>query len=603
MRIVALIFMLLAAVSTWCQDVSFSVQAPAQAIQGQRFTVTYRLVNADVQVHTGPQLKGCKLLYGPGVSTMVSSTFNGRQQTQRVVQEYTFTYLAESAGTVTVPAMSLNISGTTYKSKPCNITILPSNSPQRGQGNAGAAAPQQQSGTVAKIQPSDLIVTVTMSKDKVYVQEAVIATIKVYTKYNILSFRATTLPTFDGFLSEELPVNEQPKLEHFRGSNYYSAVLKRCLLFPQKEGKLTINSGSYDVTLETYEEISNGYFITRRPIEKNITTKSNSLSVNVTPLPQPAPVGFNGAVGTNFSVSTSLEPSVLHTNEAATYKFQVKGTGNIKYLTAPDIDFGSGVDEFEPETESDASFNGTTNTGTYTISYTIEPQQVGTLEIAQRNFVYFNPLTGKYITVEVPGISRKVARGLSAPASSGNTSVIKGPEDILHIKTIHLSDLEKEPQRTFYTVIYILCYIVAAFLLVMAALIYRRSIKLNADVAGRRTAKASKLAHKRLRNARIQMDRHNNEEFYSVLAAAMWGYLGDKLHIASSALTRENISEKLTRYGASPELVSKTIQVLDDCEMARFTPNHSDTEVSQLYNSAVEVINSLESTKGTLKNN
>lgn len=90
----------------------------------------------------------------------------------------------------------------------------------------------------------------------------------MYTKHNISSFRATTLPQFDGFISEELPVgSNEAQMEHFRGENYYSAVLKMPTL-PSKAGTLTINSGRYDVTLETYEPISNGFFVTYRPIEQ-----------------------------------------------------------------------------------------------------------------------------------------------------------------------------------------------------------------------------------------------------------------------------------------------------------------------------------------------
>jgi hypothetical protein len=37
--------------------------------------------------------------------------------------------------------------------------------------------------------------------------------------------------------------------------------------------------------------------------------------------------------------------------------------------------------------------------------------------------------------------------------------------------------------------------------------------------------------------------------------------------------------------------------VLDESEMARFTPEHSDTEVSTLYQNATDVINGLEATK------
>lgn len=580
-----------------------SVQAPGQVIQGRNFTVTFRLINGEGSVSQGPELKGCVLRYGPALSTMQSYEMVNGKTSSTVIRDFSFTYYAEKAGTVTVPSISVNVGGKTLKTQAKTITILPPDKSQQqaqdSRQSAGNGAPAQSvnSGNVKKISPNDLIVTVTLSKNHIYEQEAVIATIKVYTKHSITSFRATTLPSFDGFLSEELEVKEQPKIEHFRGDNYYSAVLKRCLLYPQKDGTLTINSGRYDVTLETYEEISNGFFITRRPIEQNITTVSNKVSVKVSPLPQPKPADFSGAVG-KFSVSTNLEPQKMHTNEAATYTLVVNGTGNIKYLKVPDIDFGPGVEEYDPESESDAHFNGSDMTGTFTATYTIVPQQVGELNVAGSKFVYFDPSTGKYVSLDIPSYNRHVAKGAaSASAAVQQTGIDKSMDDILYIKALKKNELRDEHERAFYTWFYLLCYLLVAGALIATILVYRRQLKLNADVAGRRTARANRVANKRLKLARAEMQRHNNDEFYTALSAALWGYISDKLGIPSSALTRDNVSEKLAEAGASEQLIEQTIHVIDECEMARFTPEHSDTEVSILYQNATDVINGLEATK------
>ncbi len=580
---------------------SLVVQAPGQVVQGRNFTVTFRLVNAEGSVSQGPELKGCVLRYGPALSTMESHEFINGKSSSTVIRDYSFTYYAEKAGTVTVPSISVSSGGKTLKSQPKTITILPpdKSAQQDSRQSAGNGAPAQNAGqgTVKKINPNDLIVTVTLSKNHIYEQEAVIATIKVYTKHNITSFRATTLPSFDGFLSEELEVKEQPKLEHFRGDNYYSAVLKRCLLYPQKDGTLTINSGRYDVTLETYEEISNGFFITRRPIEQNITTVSNKVSVNVSPLPKPQPADFSGAVG-KFSVSTSLEPQTLRTNEAATFSYVVKGSGNIKYLKTPDLDFGPGVEEYDPESESDAHFTGSDMSGTFTATYTIVPQQVGEFNLAASKFVYFDPEKRQYVSLDIPAYNRRVAKGTATAATAvQQTGIDKSMDDILYIKPLKKGELVDEHIRTFNTSLYWLLYALVAAALITTIVVYRRQLKLNADVAGRRTARANRVANKRLKLARNEMQRHNNDAFYTALSAALWGYISDKLGIPSSALTRDNVSEKLAEAGASEELIEKTINVIDDCEMARFTPEHSDTEVSTMYQNATDVINGLEATK------
>lgn len=582
------------------QQPSVSVHAPGQVVQGRNFTVTIRVQNANAQVNNGPELKGCTLRFGPAVSTMESHEYVNGRASSTYIRDYSFTYYAEKAGSVTIPSISVNADGKTLKTQPRTLTILPPDKADRqAQQNAGAPAG---GGTVrsnaGRARANDLIVTVTMSKNHIYEQEAIIATIKVYTKHNISSFRATTLPSFDGFLSEELDVREEPKIEHFRGDNYYSVVLKRCLLYPQKSGTLTVNSGRYDVTLETYEEISNGFFITRRPVQQNITTSSNKVSVVVSPLPSPQPANFSGAVG-SFKASVNLEPSLLRTNDAATYTYTVTGTGNIKYLKAPDMDFGPNVEEYEPETESDAHFNGKDMTGTFTAKYTIVPQQVGQLKIPAEEFVYFNPQSKKYVTVSLPGFDKKVIKG----SDSAQSAVVqqktgdKTLDDILYIKPLKSSDLEKDASRTFHSWYYILCYIIIFAGLIFAIIVYRRYVKINSNATLRRTARANKVAGKRLRQAREYMQAHKNDEFYASLASALWGYISDKLGIPASALTRENISERLLETGAPAPLVEKTIDVLDQCEMARFTPQHSDDEIAGLYRNSVDVINGLEAVK------
>lgn len=60
---------------------------------------------------------------------------------------------------------------------------------------------------------------------------------------------------------------------------------------------------------------------------------------------------------------------------------------------------------------------------------------------------------------------------------------------------------------------------------------------------------------------------------------------------------RDNIAEKLEAYGLDNASAASVIEVLDLCEMARFTPVHSDEEVADLYSKAVGAIKSIEDVK------
>lgn len=589
------VFMAIAALAQ-----SFSLVQPRNVIQGRNFNLTFRLTDGEANPPSAPQLEGCTLLYGPSTSTMQSTQIvNGKMSSSYSI-DYSFVYRADTPGDVTVPALSVTCQGKTLSSRPASFKILPADNPQQSQqsqpGQQGGVAPSP--AQAGHISSDDLLVRVSFSKTSVYEQEPVVATIKVYTKYDINSFLATTQPAFEGFLTEELPVTTETSLENYNGQNYHTAVLKRLLLYPQRSGKLSVNSGKYDVTIVQYETVNMGFFRTQRPIEKQVTTSSNAASITVKELPEPRPAGFSGAVG-NFSVETELNPELLRTNEAAIYSYIIKGQGNIKYLHEPAVQFPAGIDTYTPKTDIDANIigGGTNMSGRFQTDFTFVPQEVGNFEIEGVPFVYFDPNSAKYVTIDVPSTPIKVLRGSSTAPAVQQTELNNVIDDILHIKPIKEGKQKKEVNYHFRSTFYWLGYVLVALILVGLILVYRRNIRLQADVAGRKLAKASRVAGKRLKEARGFMDRHENDKFYASLARALWGYISDKLSITPSQLTRENVATKLEAYGVSEDVSKEMLEVLDECEMARFTPVHSDDEVAKLYDQATAVINNIENVK------
>ena len=433
----------------------------------------------------------------------------------------------------------------------------------------------------------------TFSKQKVYEQEPVIAEIKVYTRHGISNFQVQTQPVFDGFLSEELEVPLNVSIEHYNGQNYYTAVLKRCILYPQKDGKLIVNSGKYDVTLQQEVPVYYGYFVTSKIIERKITTTSNEVSLNVLPLPEPKPAGFNGAVG-RFDIATSLTPELLRTNEVANYNIKITGSGNIKYLKAPELQVPVGIDAYTPKTDVQSKASGSNVSGTFTVDYTLMPQQVGDYTIPGIRFVYFDPQTASYKTVNGHEFDIRVERGAAGVSNTkvAETDVIT---DILHIKQCgdtprhYTTPLMLRPAYRYSLLAMVLLFLLITW-------VYRRNLKLKADVAGRRLSRANRVARKRLRVAH-RLIKDSGDKFYEELSKALYGYFGDKLGMPPSQLIRANISQQLADYGAKPESIDMAIRILDDCEMARFTPEHSQQERDGLYRDASNVIKDFESVK------
>ncbi len=584
----------------------FEVIPPRNVIAGNTFYVTYRLTDGEGSSLNAPPVQNCKLLsQRPGVSTTQSMQMINGVTTSSVTRDYTFTYRAEKEGTFTIPAASIEVNGKKLTTREASFKVLPPDknaaSRQQNQGYGSAfddfdtPAASSSSNPISK---DDIFVRVILNKSNAYEGEAIECTLKLYTKYErINSFMMTAPPTFDGFLIDEIPTQAQlNEVEHYNGQNYITAVLKKCLIFPQKSGKLTIHSGSYDLSVVQLERVSNGFFISARPVEREVKLRPFSQTVNITPLPQPQPANFTGAVG-SFTFESDLSSTEPRTGEAIALRYIVTGKGNVKYLRMPKPEIPSEFEQYSPQTQENARVSGSTLTGTETVEYTLVPQSVGEFTIPAQEFVYFDLDSKQYRTLTSQAYTLKVAKGAGTTASAEQHDIQIKNTDILHIKTgaKHLSHNPVPSVRFWwYWAIYGLLIILAAG----ALLVYRRQLRRNADVEGRRISKANKTARKRLRAAEGFMKAHKSDEFYQETLRALWGYLSDKLNIPSSQLNRQTITETLQSRGASEELCAQVVSLLDDCEMARYTPgSSSDCSVEAVYRKASQTIDMLEKSR------
>ena len=592
------IIILLVICVTAVAETSFIIIPPRQVIEGNKFNVTFRLKDGDGSGLKAPEIEGCTLLYGPSTSTMQSYQMINGQTTSSTTIDYSYIYRADKAGTYTIASASISVNGKSYTTKETTFTILPADKATQGNQSNVRVDDYSTQSTDKQVSENDVFVRIILSKSKAYEQEAIECTIKLYTKYSISSFMSTTQPSFDGFLIEELDLKSSlNQIENYKGQNYMTAILKKCIIFPQKSGKLTINSGKYDITVVQYERVNLGFFSDTRPIEKKIKVSSNSATVNIDPLPLPQPDGFYGAVG-KFSIDSKLQGTSFRTNEASSLIYTIKGTGNIKYVREPIIDFPTEFEQYTPKNEIKAAVSGNNVTGSMTIEYTFVPQSVGKFTIGTDKFVYFDPSSKKYITLSTPTYDINVSKGVSTQTTTAvnQKDIATKNTDILHIK---LGDKKLQKIHSYYSfsLWYWALYIIGIILLVAIIYFNLKRIKANADVKGTRLAKANKVAKKRLKQAKLYIDSHETDKFYDEILRATWGYISDKLSIPASQLNRDNISSELTTYGATEKLINDIIGVLDECEMARYTPEKTNEQIENLYNTISYSMNEMENIK------
>ncbi len=486
----------------------FTLMAPQRVFKGEKFAVTYRLTNAQGGEPRVPQINGCQLLFGPSVTTRQSYQVLGNGQTSsQSSTDFTYTYRADHTGEFTIGAASIQANGKTLKTKPQTLTIADSpagsrQQPDRQQQSSNRPVSiddiETQSADRA-VSSNDVFVRIILSKPTAYEQEAIECTIKLYTKFGISQFFPTKQPSFDGFLIEE--VNFQSSLnqeETYNGQRYLVALLKKCIIYPQKSGKLTINSGNYDLNVIQYSNTNLGFLSLSTPREKKIQVTSNTASIDIKPLPTPKPEGFTGAVG-KFDISSRLVGNTFRTNEPATLIYTITGTGNIKYVKEPVIDFPSEFELYDPKTDYDTQVIGNNVTGTMTTEYTFVPQSVGKFTIGSDKFVYFDPSKNDYVTLTTPSYPIAV--------SQGTETVDKQDVEVKNKDILHIMTGGKSPSQTHTTIItqwwYWLIYLILIGALFAAARIYGRNLARAADVRGMKLAKANKVARQRLKSDRI----------------------------------------------------------------------------------------------------
>ncbi|WP_300762898.1 BatD family protein [uncultured Bacteroides sp.] len=599
-----LILMITVSLQMFAKDeVTLKASAPEVVVNGDQFRLTYTVNSQDVKDFLAPQAKGFDVLMGPSRSQQSSTQIiNGKVSSSRSIT-YTYILMAVSEGTFNIPAASIEVDGKKIFSNPLTIKVLPKDKEQSdsNQSQGGISSRNQKSN--GKISDNDLFVLATASKTKVHEQEAILVTYKAYTTVDLRQLLGK-MPDQQGFYVQEveLPTQKTFKLEHYKGRNYNTVVYRQYVIFPQKSGRLEIPAVTFDAVVAQRVAVSDdpfeAFFNGGGYVEVNKKIVAPKIVINVDPLPA-KPEGYSGGVGT-FSMKSEISATELKANEAVTVKLTISGTGNMKLVSAPEINFPHDFEIYDPKIEDNFELTSNGLSGTKTIEYLAIPRHAGDFTIPAVEFKYFDIKSGDYKTLKGDAYNLKVAKG---DGSASNQQVIADftnkenvkvlGTDILFIKTGDTA-LKQKGYYFFATTAYYLWYIIPFVLFVVFVVIYRKQAMENANVAKVKTKKANKVATKRMKLAGKLLSENKVNEFYDEVLKALWGYISDKLNIPVSKLSRDNIEAELSKQNVSEELIKEFINVLSECEFARYAPGNQNETMDKVYSASVEVISKME---------
>ncbi len=529
-------------------------------------------------------------------------------------ENWIYTIVPAKAGKFTIEPAKVKVKGQWISSNSLTIDVsntgTASNNPQQ---NKQAQQTQTQTTDASA---SDLFVKVFADKTKVMQGEQLTVTYKIYTRIPVSQYVIQKLPSFSGFWSYDLMKDKDKAVQYnetVNGQKYVVAEIRKVALFPQKSGTLSIDPLEVECIAQVLVKqkannpfgnffndpffndpfFQNAFGSGYQEVKKKL--KSNPLSISVSDLPGARPDDFCGLVG-SLSMSAKLDKTEVKANDAVNLSITLSGKGNLNLIDKLNIDFPPDFEVYDPQVTENIS-SGNEISGSKTFTYLIIPRTPGNFKLKPVTLSYFDKGKRNYVSLTSGELNLKVGKG---DGSGGSYSGSTNKEDIKYIgsdiKYIENKNFAVYPKGYFFfgSGLYITLLFLPVALFIAFVILMRRYIKLQSNTSLLKHKRATKVALKRLKQANTFMKANQRESFYQELSRALWGYICDKFSIPMSELSLDTARETLSGKNIDESIRNKFIEILDNCEFARFAPAEITGSMENVYNEAVEIISKTE---------
>ena len=594
------IFLICLFVACACFSQVIRVSAPSRVEAGENFRVSFKVTTQDVDdfrsgLHSTDVVE---VIAGPYTSSESSfQMVNGHTSSSSSIT-YTYTLYAAKSGVYNIPAAHARVGGKQISSSPAKVTVVGS---AQGRGNNSPKMHEDDNcqphmrAAGSAISGRDLFIKVSANKKKVYEQEPILLTYKVYTLVDLTQLEGK-MPELTGFHTQEIPLPQQKSfhIERVNGKPYRTVTWSQYVMYPQMTGKMEIPSITFkgivvqqNRSVDPFEAFFNGgsgYV----EVKRNIVAPS--IKIDVLPLPH-KPANFSGGVG-KFNISAQLNKNELKAGDPLSLRIVVGGIGNLKLIKQPVVNFPKDWDKYDPKVTDKTKLTSNGLEGNMIYDILAVPRNQGHYTIPPVELTYYDTSLNQYKTIKTQSFEIEVAKGDGSRSSVVDYSKDQ-PKDIKDIKK---GDAELHSVDNFFfgSVGYLMSLLIPFVAFVALLVIFRKRAIDNADLVKMKGKKANKIATKRLRQANKLMLAGKSNEFYDEVLRALWGYVGDKLNMPAEKLSRENISEKLQSHNVDDNTISKFLSAIDDCEMMRFAPGDPEGNMNKTFESAMTAIMEIE---------
>ncbi|UCF35532.1 MAG: protein BatD [Acidobacteriota bacterium] len=555
----------------------------SQLTVGEQFTLSVEFSGADAEEALDPQppdLSPNARFAGSGSSRSMEFV-NGRMSSRRTVNYY---YFAAQEGSFQIPSIRVTVDGSPFQTEPITVTVGASqgNPAQRSRPSPGMAQSQPES-----ITSQDLFVQASVNKKKIYQNEAVVLTYKIYTTVNVTRYGEAKAPDRSGFWIEDLRDSQQQvetSYEVLNGKRYTVATIKQQALFPSSPGTKTIAPLELECEVRlmpTRRSIFDDFFSDPFGRTGRYLIKSDPVEIEVIPLPTAGKPGdFAGAVGT-FRLTGKLDKTQVSTNDVVTLSLRLEGTGNVRTLPNPAVTFPPGLEAYDPEVTEKIESRGNRIEGSRTYDFVLVPRAPGTHKIAPIRFSYFDPELEQYQTTVVDGLSLQAEQG-SSPVPIDTVAGSKQDIRLLaqEIRFIKLDpgDLRPIDLSLYQTTWFWLIATLPLGAIAASLLVRRRLDRLAGDQAYARGKRAGRLARTRLAKAQALLEPASQKAFYAECGRALRGFAADRLNIPEAGMMSEDLSRLLADAGVTEKTAEEYVGCLKLSDLKHFAPVESSAQ-------------------------
>ena len=548
------------------------------ALVGEQILIKFT-VNAKAKDFKSPNFQGLRILSGPNSSSSSSYSFVNGESKSEITTTYSYYVSASKEGNYTISSASVNANKKTISSNPLTIKVV------KGK--------KQENNNIEK----NLFITVNTTKKNIIVGEQIIVSYKLHTRLELENTELSQLPNLNGFWKKDLESSSRFKREVIDGIPYNTAIIKKTVLTAQKSGKLEIDpikvTCSIRITNQRNRRDPFANFFNTYNVREEIVS-SKKITINVKDLPSPKPNNFSGGVG-NFEISSKTDKNELNANDALTYTIKLTGTGNIELIKPFLIDFPKDFEVYDPKI-TEKIFQGGNKRSIKTFEYLLIPRYKGDYKIPSYNFSFFDTKQKKYVTKKTQSHSINVLKSNNDENNTTSFSQQKVESvnnDINYIKNSTIFS-EKNNQKINLTIIYILFFLPIILMILLSIILSVRN-KNPLNLIDKKHKLAKKIASKRLKKANEFLKAKNYDGFYEEIEKSLWGYFSDKFKVDIINLSKDSINDYFTKYEISKDVKNQFIDLINSCELERYSPASNKSEqVNSLLSEAEKIIINVE---------